>query len=62
MKTFYKISRVIQTLLKTDTKRILGVIQTKRINTNEIKGKLYSSESNSLLFQMYAHEDEDLFI
>ncbi|AYN05384.1 MULTISPECIES: hypothetical protein [unclassified Flavobacterium] len=62
MKTFYKISRAIQTLLKTDAKRIFGVIQTKRINTNEIKGKLYSSESNSLLFQMYAHEDEDLFI
>ncbi|MBF7092242.1 hypothetical protein IUY40_11895 [Flavobacterium sp. ALJ2] len=62
MKTFYKISKAIQSLLKTDIKRIFGIIQANRNNTIEIKGELYSSESNSLLFQMYAHEDEDLFI
>ncbi|MCV9929420.1 hypothetical protein OIU83_17275 [Flavobacterium sp. LS1R49] len=62
MKTQNKISKEIQSLLKTDSKRILEVIQEESVSTAEIKGKLYSNESNSLLFQMYAHEDEDLFI
>jgi hypothetical protein len=61
MKTLNKISKAIQSLL-TDSKRILSAIQNKKRNTIRIKGELYSSESNSLLFQMYVHEDEDLFI
>lgn len=61
MKTLNKISKAIQSLL-TDSKRIVSAIQNKKRNTIRIKGELYSSESNSLLFQMYVHEDEDLFI
>ncbi|MCC9071933.1 hypothetical protein LNQ49_10105 [Flavobacterium sp. F-65] len=62
MKTLHIISKTIQSLLKTYFKRDFSIIQNKGVGTVEIKGELYSSESNSLLFQMYAHEDEDLFI
>lgn len=62
MKTLKIISKKVQSLSKTYFKRGLGTIQNKRVTAVEIKGGLYSSESNSLLFQMYAHEDEDLFI
>ncbi|MDN3671716.1 hypothetical protein QWY99_01370 [Flavobacterium branchiarum] len=62
MKTLNIISKKTQSLLKTNFKRIFSIIQNKRVTTVKTKGGLYSSESNSLLFQMYLHEDEDLFI
>ncbi|CAA9199175.1 hypothetical protein ACHRVW_03970 [Flavobacterium collinsii] len=62
MKTLHIILREILYRLKTDFKRFAGIVKNKRENAVKIKGELYSSESNSLLFQMYLHEEEDLFI
>lgn len=61
MKTSNKIATVIRALSKTDFKRIFTTIQRKR-KGSKLKGELYSSELNSLLFQMYLHEEEDLFV
>ncbi|WP_264532117.1 hypothetical protein [Flavobacterium sp. N502540] len=62
MKTLHIILREIVYRLKTDFKRFVGILKNKKANAVKIKGELYSSESNSLLFQMYLHEEEDLFI
>ncbi|MFW0738421.1 MULTISPECIES: hypothetical protein [unclassified Flavobacterium] len=62
MKTLHIILREIVYRLKTDFKRFAGILKNKKANAVKIKGELYSSESNSLLFQMYLHEEEDLFI
>lgn len=62
MKTLHIILREIVYRLKTDFKRFVGILKNKKANAGKIKGELYSSESNSLLFQMYLHEEEDLFI
>lgn len=62
MKTLHIIVREILYRLKTDYKRFAAAVKNRKVNTAKIKGKLYSSESNSLLFQMYLHEEEDLFI
>ncbi|MCC9018247.1 MULTISPECIES: hypothetical protein [Flavobacterium] len=62
MKTLHIIVREILYRLKTDYKRFTAAVKNRKVNTAKIKGELYSSESNSLLFQMYLHEEEDLFI
>jgi hypothetical protein len=61
MKTSYRISKAIRALSKTDFKRIFSAIQRKNKRKNQ-KGELYSNELNSLLFQMYLQEEEDLFV
>ncbi|MDL2141405.1 MULTISPECIES: hypothetical protein [Flavobacterium] len=62
MKTLHIIVREILYRLKTDYKRFAAAVKNRKVNAVKIKGELYSSESNSLLFQMYLHEEEDLFI
>ncbi|BFM43396.1 hypothetical protein CFS9_20370 [Flavobacterium sp. CFS9] len=62
MKTLHIVLREILYRLKTDYKRFADAVKNRKANTAKIKGELYSSESNSLLFQMYLHEEEDLFI
>lgn len=62
MKTLHIVLREILYRLKTDYKRFADAVKNRKENTAKIKGELYSSESNSLLFQMYLHEEEDLFI
>jgi hypothetical protein len=61
MKTSNKISTAIRALSKTDLKKIFSTIQRNK-KGRKLKGELHSSELNSLLFQMYLHEEEDLFV
>nr|WP_294925315.1 hypothetical protein [uncultured Flavobacterium sp.] len=56
MKTLHRILKIIK------TKNIFGTIQTQKTNLNLQKGKLYSTETNSLLAHMYSAENENLFI
>jgi hypothetical protein len=62
MKTLHIILRENLFRLKTDFKKFKNIIQNKKAIASKIKGQLFSSESNSLLFQMYEQEEEDLFI
>lgn len=56
MKTLYRILKIIK------NKNIFGAIQNQKTNLNLQKGKLYSTETNSLLAHMYSAENENLFI
>lgn len=56
MKTLYRILKTI------NPKNIFGIIQTQKSNLNLQKGKLYSTETNSLLAHMYSAENDNLFI
>jgi hypothetical protein len=56
MKTLYIILKIIK------KKNIFGTIQNQKTNLNLQKGKLYSTETNSLLAHMYSAENENLFI
>lgn len=62
MKTIHILLRESLYRLKTDFKRVTTLIKNKKTNAVKVKGELYSNESNSLLFQMHLHEEEDLFI
>ncbi|MWB96703.1 hypothetical protein GON26_20255 [Flavobacterium sp. GA093] len=63
MKIIYKISKIVQSILRTNpSKQIANLIQNQTIKLKHLKGEIHSGGSNSLLFQMYAHEEEDLFI
>ncbi|WP_264552454.1 hypothetical protein [Flavobacterium sp. N2038] len=55
MKSIYKIEEsVFPENIETD--------ENYTQKTNLLKGEIYSNESSSLLFQMYDHEEEDLFV
>lgn len=56
MKTLYRILKAI------NPKNIFGSVQNQKTNLNLQKGKLYSTETNSLLAHMYSAENENLFI
>lgn len=56
MKTLYRILKTI------NSKNTFGIIQTQKSNLNLHKGKLYSTETNSLLAHMYSAENNNLFI
>jgi hypothetical protein len=62
MKTLDKKSKAKQSLLKNDYQQINNAIDDSQIETIQLSETLYLKDHESLLFQMYDLEEEDLFI
>ncbi|HSD07588.1 hypothetical protein [Flavobacterium sp.] len=62
MKILDKNSEALQSLLKIDHQRIINSSESTEIGITPINEDMYLTGQESLLFQMYDLEEENLFI